>query len=204
MDCAIFLLLQVGGMALAKLRATVMSERDSMTLRSYEVLMRFIDTNCDAFAEHSVDEQPANFAARAWPLLRECLTRQDNYYLSYSELLLVCEVRRQNLAIFGTHDHSLVYLGASIHDEQSAIRGVTLQGFSGRGRFRGHFQRLILAENFDGIRDKWARDALRYLSLARSRISMLHYLSSLHGCLHATGPDCFTGRSQDITECYHS
>ena len=130
-----------------------------MSGSSYQMLMRFADKDSDAFADQSLDEQPSNFAARAWPLLRQCLTSEQGYYLSYSELLLVCEVHRQHLAIFGTRDDSLVYLGSCIHDDRSTIRCVALQGYNGLGRVRGHYQRLLLADNFDLLQEQWAREA---------------------------------------------
>ena len=72
--------------------------------------MRFVDNHSDAFADQTLDEQPSNFAAWAWPVLRQCLAMKPSYYLSYRELLLVCEVHQQNLVMFGTCGHDLVYV----------------------------------------------------------------------------------------------
>ena len=70
----------------------------------------------------------------------------------------MCEVRRQNLAIFGGDvGNSLTYLGACIHDTTSAIRCVALQGYSSQCRVRGHYQRLVLAEHVDVLREKWKK-----------------------------------------------
>ncbi len=72
-------LLHVGGAALADLRAAVMSNRDKMLpRRSYQMLMSFVEKFKDVFTEHRLDEQPANFAARAWPVLRQCLILHEN------------------------------------------------------------------------------------------------------------------------------
>ena len=88
-------LLFVGKRALVELPIAAESRRQRMSGSSYQMLMRFADKYSDAFADQSLDEQPSDFAARAWPLLRQCLTSEQGYYLSYSELLLVCEVHRK-------------------------------------------------------------------------------------------------------------
>ena len=157
----------VGGNELAELREAAMSRRHEMSEESYQMLMRFVDNHSDAFADQTLDEQPSNFAARAWPVLRQCLTTKPSYYLSYKELLLVCEVHHQNLVVFGTRGQdSIVYVGSCIHDDQSAIRCVTLRRYIGNCRVRGHLRRLILSDTFDMLEEQWTQEAAKARSLA--------------------------------------
>ena len=67
-----------------------------------ESVLRYLDECCDHFGvAPSVSCSPAFFADEAWPLLVECICdQQRQYYLSVDELLLVCELCHQNVAVF--------------------------------------------------------------------------------------------------------
>ena len=89
---------------------------------------------------------PPCFMERAWPILVDCMC-DPHYFLSYNELLLLCEVCQQNIMIFSVQGASLVYEGSSLGHPQSQVVLVALQdNASGReARKRTHFQRLVLS-----------------------------------------------------------
>ena len=77
-------------------------------------------------------------------LLRGHICDEDGgYYLSAHELLLVCELRSQNIAVFGRRGREAAFLGAITGHESALVLVVPHLG-EGQGRVRSHFQRLAL------------------------------------------------------------
>ena len=92
----------------------------------------------------AVSDSPPGFAVSAWPLLVDCLCDEGRqFYLSVHELLLVCELSQQNVAVFATVDDRAVLQGSVAGHASSPICVALHVGGAG-GRVRSHFQRLVL------------------------------------------------------------
>ena len=69
---------------------------------------------------------------------------QSQYYLSSNKLLLVCELCKRNVLIFGTRGASAEHLGSVTgHGVEPPVLVALHMGQAGR-RVRSHFQRLAL------------------------------------------------------------
>ena len=101
---------------------------DSMPEEAARTLFQFVNTCGDALQQCvSLDEPPPSFASGAWPLLWDCLTSEaEAYYLSYSELLLVCEVMRFNVAVFGIRQGGASLWGSILPSPDTEVRLVGL------------------------------------------------------------------------------
>ena len=84
-----------------------------------------------------------------------------SYYLSYSELLLLCELRKQDTYIFSNEGTSLVCKGSSLGHANSEIVLVVLQAPAGGGSARGrtHFQRLVRVRDLRQAQEQLQREA---------------------------------------------
>ena len=80
----------------------------------------------------------------AWPFLVDCMCDEGRQcYLSANELLLVCELSHQHVAIFATCEARAVLHGSVTGHAASPIC-VSLHVGGAGGRVRSHFQRLVL------------------------------------------------------------
>ena len=89
---------------------------------------------------------PPGFLERAWPIYVEAMSADDDsFYLSCDELLLICELRRKNVIIFGRSgpDSQAHCVGSVTGHENSPLTLVTLL-IDPFGRTRSHFERLKL------------------------------------------------------------
>ena len=87
---------------------------------------------------------PQWFEAAVWPCFVESICDGTRaYYLSADELMLVCELRQQNIAVFGRRQGQAKYLGAVTGHAGSPLVLVVLHLGDGQGRVRSHFQRLL-------------------------------------------------------------
>ena len=94
---------------------------------------------------------PPNFLAAAWPCLVASMS-SDGYYLSIDELLLICQVVRQNVCIF-EHVYGNLTLKGSVSGHEGPMCCVSLNCASGRST-RGHFQRLVSRDIVAQMREK--------------------------------------------------
>jgi hypothetical protein len=93
----------------------------------------------------SMIECPAGFADSAWPLLVDCMCDETHqFYFSANELLLLCEICQQNVAIFGTNAGAAQFLGAVSGHASSTNVIVAVHLGSSQAHVRSHFQRLVL------------------------------------------------------------
>ena len=100
---------------------------------------------------------PLGFFDKVWPLLFESICdERQHYFLSYSELLLICELQRTNIVIFGTKEGRRSYLGSSLGHGDTAPVLVTLTTHD-ELRVRSHFQRLCLAQDAKTMREEEVR-----------------------------------------------
>ena len=87
-----------------------------------------------------------DFASRIWPLYRSCLTDPDGaYYLNYTELLLLAESARLNVAVFSIIDCNAKLIGDHLNSDVDPFHLVALsqQDSLRTKRARGHFERLL-------------------------------------------------------------
>ena len=87
-------------------------------------------------------DAPVNFALRAWKAYLDAL-RNENYYLSVPELLVISRCARRNVVIMQQHDEKLHYLGAT--DLSGPIIFAKIKGV------RGHFERVLREDEVLGI-----------------------------------------------------
>ena len=146
---------------LQSIRHYAESKRDSLGEVSCERVLRFVRDYRDVFTQQEMDEKPATWEERAWPILRRCMTEtRSRYFLSIDELLLVCKCSQQNAAIFSANGVDLIHQASCIHDEQKEIVCVVLQeGPDQQRSTRSHFQRLISEDNVAKLEEKRAKDA---------------------------------------------
>jgi hypothetical protein len=87
---------------------------------------------------------PTGFADSAWPLLVDCMCDElHHFYLSVNELLLLCEICQQNVAIFGTSAGTAQFLGTVKGHARSTNVMVAVHVGGSQARVRSHFQRLV-------------------------------------------------------------
>ena len=106
--------------------------------RSYskEISRRKLCMQCLAFLDvaaiglligNCMDDAPPGCAEYTWPVLRECMGNTNNqFFLSYTELLLLAEVKERNVIIFGLQNGQAKYLGATLGHAEQNIRLVGL------------------------------------------------------------------------------
>jgi hypothetical protein len=144
-------LFRAGGHRLERLGEAISgyAPRDtSVDSEALQIVQSYLIDFRDVFvASSEFMDPPAGFSDLAWPVLVDCMcdgTR--NFFLSANELLLLCELSKQNAAIFGSDGVSAQFIGAVSGHEKSA--GVMVSLHVGRGnqtRVRSHFQRLMLS-----------------------------------------------------------
>ena len=100
-------------------------------------------------------------------------TERTLFFLSYTELLLACEVAKQNVVIFGCDTDSAIYLGSILGHSNSDVALVGLRVQGGQTRVRSHFERLIPDERFMQIRQRWSREALQISLLVEEPTALL-------------------------------
>ena len=146
---------------LQSIRNSAESKRDSLGEVSCERVLRFVRDYRDVFTQQEMDEKPATWEERAWPILRRCMTEtRSRYFLSIDELLLVCNCSQQNAAIFSANGVDLIHQASCIHDEHKEMVCVVLQEGPGQQRStRSHFQRLISEDDVAKLEEKRAKDA---------------------------------------------
>ena len=87
--------------------------------------------------------RPLWFEDAVWPCFVESICDETlAYYLSADELMLVCELRQQNIVVFGNQRRQALFLGAVTGHAGSPLVLVVLHLGDGQGRVRSHFQRL--------------------------------------------------------------
>ena len=91
---------------------------------------------------------PPWFAAAAWPSFVDSMCdRERSFYLSANELMVICELGRQNLAVFGRQHGEARFLGGVTGHAESPLVLVVLHLDHAEGRVRSHFLRLVLTED---------------------------------------------------------
>ena len=92
-----------------------------------------------------IARRPERYAHAAWPLLAACMSdTQSHYFFSCNEFLLVCELCKRNVIIFGTRGASAEHVGSVVgHGAEPRVLVALHMGHEGR-RVRSHFQRLVL------------------------------------------------------------
>ena len=134
---------------LAEAFAEYLESGSAIDENSTEALVQYMQ-QCSAHfgVATPVDGSPRGFEDKAWPLLVDCMCDEGRqFYLSANELLLVCELCHQNVAVFGAQDGSARFLGAVTGHEGSVPVLVALQLRGDEGCVRSHFQRLVLLED---------------------------------------------------------
>ena len=87
---------------------------------------------------------PSGFVEAAWPLLVKTMCTHG-YYLSMDELLLLCGVAKQSVAVFEKCAEYLAYRGA-VSIPQCELVLISLD--CGRGiSTRGHYERIVLSSD---------------------------------------------------------
>ena len=94
------------------------------------------------------------------------------YYLSADELMLACELRRQNVAVFGRRHGQARFMGAVTGHAESPLVLVILHLDHDEGRVRSHFQRLVLAEEVRQAQEQLYREAERLREQQREAAAM--------------------------------
>ena len=156
-------LTQVCGDKLEHLADKFGSANEKMSTTLSAAILAFWDDHLEPFQTHLQSGPPPSFFESAWPILVECMCDESiQYYLSYTELLLVCEIQRTNVIVFGTDDECRRFLGSSLGHAQQPPVMITLNVNDG-ARVRSHFQRLILASTVSQTeeRETRQRDARR-------------------------------------------
>ena len=97
----------------------------------------------------SQQHTPDNFAERVWPAFCAAL-RDDRYYLSVDELLVVCKCARQSVVVFQQVAGVLRLIGGCAAAGSDPVF-VALSGNNSR-RVRGHFERLFIAEELEEVK----------------------------------------------------
>ena len=109
----------------------------------YERILQAATLHLPEFtAVSSSSGPPAGFVEGAWPILMKAMCT-DGYYLSMDELLLLCGVAGQSVAVFEEQPDGHAYRGG-IAVLQSQYVLVSLNCQRGTGT-RGHYERIVLS-----------------------------------------------------------
>jgi len=102
-------------------------------------------------------DSPTGFSDAAWPLLVDCMCdHRRNFFLSANELLLLCELSQQNVAIFGSDRFIAQFMGAvSGHARSSNVMVSLHVGRGSQIRVRSHFQRWMLCTEIEHVVATW-------------------------------------------------
>ena len=98
--------------------------------------------------------------------------RQRSFYLSANELMVICELARQNLAVFGRQESEARFLGGVTGHAESPLVLVVLHLDHAEGRVRGHFQRLVPTEDLQQAQELQHREAEAELLQQRELAAM--------------------------------
>ena len=93
--------------------------------------------------------------------------RQRSYFLNANELLLSCELRRQNVIVFGRRFGEARIVGAVTGHADSPLVLVILHIDDAENRVRSHFQRLVLLEDLQQAQEQERRQAEEARELQR-------------------------------------
>ena len=111
---------------------------------------------------------PPWFAEAAWPCFVDSMCdRQRSYFLNANELLLSCELRRQNIIVFGRRFGEARFVGAVAGLADSPLVLVILHIDDAENRVRSHFQRLVLSEDLQQAQEQERREAEEARELQR-------------------------------------
>ena len=111
---------------------------------------------------------PPWFAEAAWPCFVDSMCdRQRSYFLNANELLLSCELRRQNIVVFGRRFGEARFVGAVTGHADSPLVLVILHIDDAENRVRSHFQRLVLSEDLQQAQEQERREAEEARELQR-------------------------------------
>ena len=122
-------------------------------------LLEYLDRCRDYFDPARAVRVPEGFEASAWPsFVASICDESGGYFLSADELMLVCELRQQNIAIFGRRQGQARFLGA-VTGHASPLVLVVLHLGDAQGRVRSHFQRLALVEDIREAEEQQRREA---------------------------------------------
>ena len=75
------------------------------------------------------------------------LGERTSFYLSYNELLFVCDLCCRNCLVFASGGGYARFLGGVTHHGSTVPILVSLQAANHVSRVRSHFQRLILSDD---------------------------------------------------------
>ena len=92
--------------------------------------------------------------------------RERSFYLSANELMLICVLGRQNLAVFGRQHGEAQFLGGVAGHAESPLVLVVLHLDHAEGRVRSHFQRLVLTEDEQQAQERHHRETEAVLLLS--------------------------------------
>ncbi len=120
----------------------VLHSRDDIDPESIPELSAFLDALRDLDALHLGDALPPTLGMRAWPAYVKCL-QDPRYWLAADELLMLCFLAKQSVAIFERHG-SVLQLAASYMPQGAAPVCVKIDSDRNR-RVRSHFERLVFA-----------------------------------------------------------
>ena len=120
-------------------------------VKELELLHTFCEECLKPLAKTNFESgPPKEFLTSAWPIFIECISCESNqYWLSYVELLLVCEWGQRNVVIFSENPERFDYLCSVTGHEGNSPVLVALWN-NNRGRVRSHYQRLKLMEHRSG------------------------------------------------------
>ena len=120
----------------------LLQSRDDLDPESIPELSAFLDALRDLDALHLGDALPPALGMRAWPAYVKCL-QDPRYWLAADELLMLCFLAKQSVAIFERHGSDL-QLAASYMPQGAAPVCVKIDSDRNR-RVRSHFERLVFA-----------------------------------------------------------
>ena len=99
-------------------------------------------------AASAVPDSPDGFDKIAWSSFVQCVCdEKQDWYLSVPELLLVCELSRKNVGVFGVAGRSAKFLGSVTGFDDQTYTLVSLDHSDESVCMRSHFSRLHVFEN---------------------------------------------------------
>ena len=133
-----------------------------------EAVLEYVQ-RCSAYYDpREGDVFPPWFAEAAWPCFVDSMCdRQRSYFLNANELLLSCELRRQNIVVFGRRFGEARFMGAVTGHAESPLVLVILHLDDAEHRVRSHFQRLVRSEDVQEAQEQERREAEEARELQR-------------------------------------
>ena len=142
--------------------------------KHWTVLMDFVVDARGAFQQDgAVAGPPDRFLQDAWPLLRRAIVENRQYFLSYAELLLLAELKRQNVMVLGLRESGRAdLLGAVTGHPDCSVSLVGLTFHEDHRRQRTHFERLVLASSYTLYMHMWKLQDEERAAMLREHVLM--------------------------------